>query len=578
MAKKIGFGGKPLIKLVDDANNLINKPAEDFKFSDIIPASDGGKNKFKIVTDSRSVPSDLYIVPDQRSDLTDMPVEYGTRLNPNGTPRDSNEVLSNKKETLDKFKDVGTKGFVHNLDGQLIPTPEVDGGGKTIYPDLKTINLGSFIRTLDDNEDPTLLGYDIVIKSIQSPLFNGSVEDFINTEFNSKNLEITSRLDIITEFKEQFNKFFKSDISSDSKVHYIKKITGLDRLNESNTNGEFNKSFIEYGKDFIGLTLYEDVNQNMGYLASLYKSLSWSRRNGKQLIPPNLLRFEAEITISEVRNFNKVVKDGPTRLSVLADNISRYKYTLYDCQFFFNMPHGSEIDMTSGSLLEGFDISFDYKYSTMRFEKFVFDEINSSSMGMNVKFVDNKNSNIVGIDPNETNNSTIGDDGSIQHGMPLQSYVKVDNIGSGSTFAEIDGNNDNGNDPGGGLENFVNGNDVSTFEGFLDANGNVLTKDEFDKSNAIDKLKQQAKDKSKLAFKKLGDDLIEAGIKEVNRQVINRFKLINKTFDNIRNQIPYAGRMSEPTNVYSGNNQFKNDGINAIRDFVGNSIKGFFKK
>ena len=67
---------------------------------------------------------------------------------------------------------------------------------------------------------------------------------------------------------------------------------------------------------------------------------------------------------------------------------------------------------------------------------------------------------------------------------------------------------------------------------------------------------------------------------EVNRQVISRFKLINKTFDNIRNQIPYAGRMSQPTNVYTDAEQqsFKNDGINAVRDFVGNSIKSFFKK
>lgn len=576
MAKKIGFGGKPLIKLVDDGNNIINKSVDDFKFSDIIPPNDGGKSKFKIVTDSRSVPSDLYLVPDQRSDETDMPVEYGVRLKPDGTPRDSNEILNKKKETLDKFKDVGSLNFTHGLDNGIIPTPEVDNGGRSVYPDLKTINMGSFIRTLDDNEDPTLLGYDIVIKSVQSPLFNGSVEDFINASFNSQNLEITSRLDVITEFKEQFNKFFKSDISSDSKVHYIKKISGLDRLNEANTNVEFNKSFVDYGTDIISLTLYEDVNQNMGYLASLYKSLSWSRRNGKQLIPVNLLRFEAEITISEVRNFNKVVKDGPTRLSVLADNISRYKYTLYDCQFFFNMPHGSEIDMTTGTLLEGFDISFDYKYSTMKFEKFSYDDTNTGSFGMNVKVVDNRNSNVVGFEPNETNNSTIGEDGSIQHDTPIMSYEKVDNIGSGETFAEID-NKDN-NDPGGGLDNFVNGNDVSTFDGFLDSNGNVLTKDEFDKSNAIDKLKQQAKDKSKSAFKKLGDDLIEAGIKEVNRQVINRFKLINKTVNNIRNQIPYAGKMSEPTNVYSGKNQFQNDAINAVRDFVGNSIKSFFKK
>jgi hypothetical protein len=36
--------------------------------------------------------------------------------------------------------------------------------------------------------------------------------------------------------------------------------------------------------------------------------------------------------------------------------------------------------------------------------------------------------------------------------------------------------------------------------------------------------------------------------------------------------------MSEPTNVYSGQGQFESDVRNSIRNFVGDSIKGFFKK
>jgi hypothetical protein len=52
----------------------------------------------------------------------------------------------------------------------------------------------------------------------------------------------------------------------------------------------------------------------------------------------------------------------------------------------------------------------------------------------------------------------------------------------------------------------------------------------------------------------------------------------DKTINNIRSSIPGIGKMSEPTNVYSGQGQFESDVRNSIRNFVGDSIKGFFKK
>jgi hypothetical protein len=137
----------------------------------------------------------------------------------------------------------------------------------------------------------------------------------------------------------------------------------MDNLHEMVTNGDKNKAFVDYGEDIISLSLGEDVTQNMGYLSSLYKMLSWSRLNGKQVIPSNLLRFEAEIVISDIRNYNMIVKNDVGLLTTLADNISKYVYTLYDCQFMFKMPHGNDLDMTSKTTLDGFDISFDYNFN-----------------------------------------------------------------------------------------------------------------------------------------------------------------------------------------------------------------------
>ena len=73
-------------------------------------------------------------------------------------------------------------------------------------------------------------------------------------------------------------------------------------------------------------------------------------------------------------------------------------------------------------------------------------------------------------------------------------------------------------------------------------------------------------------------DLKNAVVNQINRTIVQRAKLLNDAIDQIRNQIPYAGRMSEPTNVYTGTNAFRNDIINALRNAVGASITGFFKK
>ena len=69
-----------------------------------------------------------------------------------------------------------------------------------------------------------------------------------------------------------------------------------------------------------------------------------------------------------------------------------------------------------------------------------------------------------------------------------------------------------------------------------------------------------------------------AVVNQINRTIVERARLLNNAIDEIRNKIPFAGRMSEPTNVYTGTNALRNDIINALRNFVGGSIASFFKK
>jgi hypothetical protein len=480
----------------------------------------------------------------------------------NDTP---DEKVDKKIETYDYFEDYSSKQFTHLLDYFIDQTGGL-GDRRTVYlgavdsqnntitsGNTKDIYLGSFIRTIEDNEDPTILGYDLTIKWNESPLFNGTIDTFISQLVGYGNSEIGSRKEILDNFKKQFVKFFKTDSPSGSsqggssteapeflgtngaKVYYMKNIIGLNNLVDSSDSNQI-KAFVDYGKDFITLEFNEDVSQNIGYLASLYKSLSWSRINGKQIIPENLLRFDVDITITEIRKFNRVVSNKSNVMEVYKDLISKYTYTLYECQFFFNtLPHGDSVSMSDPKYVEKYDIKFNYKYSTMKFSKFTTGPFPDDTKSEYV--IDNKHDNINKVKSKDTNNSSIKDN-KIVSSTPTHTIRKY------NTYTEN-----------------ISESEIETKTGPLQ---------DIKKEN---KFKSRFKKDAKVLLK----DVTNAGINEFNRQIITQAALLNRSLDNIRNAIPYAGRMSAPTNVYSKYNiPFVNDSINAVRKFVGKSVKGFF--
>ena len=266
-----------------------------------------------------------------------------------------------------------------------------------------TLRLDRFGETPWELNDPVFFGFDIVFEAGSSPLLNGSIIDFLN-QYRSVN-ELQSKIPVYEEFKNQFTKIFKTDLNvkvdynqvaftrtktnaanldGNSSIfepgkksylaYYLKKISGLDALSESN-KGDTLKYITDWKKDFIQLDFYEDVSLSLGALSHLYKLLYWSKPNGKMLIPENLLRFNCQIIISECRNFNRVKKSLATgNLEVLKDNLSRYVYSLKECQFYFDkMPHGNDSDVgTQGpAIYDNHPVFFDFKYSSLKMERFV---------------------------------------------------------------------------------------------------------------------------------------------------------------------------------------------------------------
>jgi hypothetical protein len=308
----------------------------------------------------------------------------------------SNDIYSTRDMYL-IFGDNSTDYFRHGL--QIIDnlTPIEDDG---------SINLGlsNFKSTPFENSDPVIFGFEMIIDDISSPLLNGSILDFLNN-YSSVN-EIASKIPVYEDFKQQLVKFFKTKSTvriDDSKVamskmrqsgypeaennkgifqpgkkaymnYYLKKISGLEKLIEANTPST-KKYLVDYNKDLMTLSFSEDVSLSLGTLAHLYKLLYWSKPNGKGIVPENLLRFNCDIVVSEVRNFKRVRKAiDSNNIEIIKDNVSRYVYSLRECQFYFNnMPHSNDIDMGGISPFgEGaYSVQFDYKYSTTKLERFV---------------------------------------------------------------------------------------------------------------------------------------------------------------------------------------------------------------
>lgn len=280
----------------------------------------------------------------------------------------------------DFFKDRDTFNFKHGLEVGL-------------NSNLDAKSTDHSILNLD--EDPTIFGFDLVILD-KSALFN-DVDHFL--EFGSSNniKDVSERVGIYDDFVTQFAKFFnvddrnKENFKSNNgfnsfKTHYIHGIQGLDKIiHHTGIGYEGGKQMVDYGKDKITIELTEDIGVNAGYLSALYRSFIYSKINGRMVIPENLLRFDMAIIISEVRNMNRVsnaiaksMKDSREIIPILKDNVSRYIFTLYDCQFNFNKYSFSDsitqggFGASVGSVSEGIGFDVYYKYVGMEMEKFDF--------------------------------------------------------------------------------------------------------------------------------------------------------------------------------------------------------------
>jgi len=333
------------------------------------------------------------------------------RFKPHTELLTSNDLLSDKYSFRDFaliFGDTKTDYFrfgLQTIDG-LVPIENPRNGSSDLRLDM-------FKGTPWEQQDPVYFGFDIIFDAVSSPLLNGSILDFI-ANYSGVD-EIKSRLIVYDEFINQFTKFFRTNAKprtyqpdsiaftknfpsytgdatsfnnfanldentnlfrpgkSAYLAHYIKKIGNLDLLIEAN-KGDTYKYTADWKKDLLTISTTEDITLSMGALAHLYKLLYWSRPHGKHLLPENLLKFNCDIIVSEVRNMQRVRKNLDSgNLEVLKDNCARYVFSLRECQFYFDkLPVDNDIDLgAEPKMQEGYTFQLDYKYSSQRLERFV---------------------------------------------------------------------------------------------------------------------------------------------------------------------------------------------------------------
>jgi len=534
------------------------------------------------------------VYPEYRVVITDDSTELRTTLE---------AQIQNRKD----YKSIGDDrllNFRHSLDDASNFQNSTDftssDGSVESNARYDQFDTGEYISRYD-NEDPVFFGFEIELNTKTSPLLNGTVEEFLNnTNTNVKGSdtvfdkysELTGKVPIIKEFKKELSRYFKLSTDYDAKdsdgqfifetdtlndkKFYINRLKGLHNLNERNL-GDATKQFVDYRKEKIGVTFYEDTSLNLGTLYSLYKQLYWSRLNGKSIIPENILRFDCKIIVSELRNLTAVKKALANKgVDVLKANVSRYVYYIYECQFFFDKPT-HEDDVNIGDAVKStpkYDISFDFKYSNMVFERF-----NPST---------ERYAHIANDRYNPTGESSDNGGRSIPSALFSKTVANNDILKSIIANGELDNTfiSDTGigamvsddksklmaiyGAPIGGVPLVTNStnlggvNSGSAHQQYLD----TIVDNSAKNSNGSD---------TRSAGQKLLESLKKAALNETQRRLNSQFSLINDTLNKTRDQFGITARMSAPRNVYDQNyqeNQFFFDVRNSLRGFAGDSLGG----
>ncbi len=281
--------------------------------------------------------------------------------------------------------------FLYNLD---ISNNLNNSEGSTIE-NLNEANVSKLYQYLDSMEDPTILGFSLMIDKDNSILFG---EDRVETEIQNLNEAdlsggntIEKKGDVLWHYlKKYYNRVacellenFRKDIMrvfvtpsvlNDGELykgglrnHYVKSISGLDKLD---------KMFVSYGGadkeklECLELNLYEDVRLFTTNLKFMYNNFVYNYNQGIRVVPENLVKFNMFVKIAEKRNYTLHLEDD----AVINRHTPTLIYQLHGCEFIFDdsilTNNVTMMDTGSGNdTYAGLKIKISYKKVTRIFDK-----------------------------------------------------------------------------------------------------------------------------------------------------------------------------------------------------------------
>ena len=267
--------------------------------------------------------------------------------------------------SADKIKD--------NIKNQkVIELPSIKKKGKWPTDSLRNflynVDNESMSEANDKYQDPTWLGFEVMIISDESPLYgygfgssrsnSSTVYKFLDKygkDYESGIPEMVERKEIYLRFIKQLMQYFSVSSNSDehiiyNKRHYIEMISGLDKLTSK---------MVKYEDDFIEIQINEDISLRAQYMIDLYNNLVYDYKNKRNMIPENLTRFNMYIKIKDIRpikiqNPTYDPDNNPDRevfQDALGGGETYTLYKLYDCNFDFSdsQTHEGTIQMAGWS-------------------------------------------------------------------------------------------------------------------------------------------------------------------------------------------------------------------------------------
>ena len=253
-------------------------------------------------------------------------------------------------------------------------------------------------------EDPFIPTFELFFDE-NSPLFKddntkNSLNYFISQYRSIDPFVYDDKLKLLTEFKNVFFKIFEKVLGGEdrrnlkNKAYYITKIAGI---------GNLNKRIIKYGEDKLTITINEDVSMIAWYLSELYNNIIYSYKNQRFMFPENLIRFNMNIKINDMRKFqipqsgNNSSENVPVNKNYNGKDIkyvmspkSQIVYTLHDCNFNFFESKNYDDEMEIGGYGKNMEqtpktLSFDIFYkSVTRYSNFPLIKTTDSNFGNSI--------------------------------------------------------------------------------------------------------------------------------------------------------------------------------------------------